>query len=366
MPLLWAGGPLHFPLPVAAKRPGSSVAVGELTSRKTFKHPLPGLRLSVPITVGTGEDKVSLAALVDSGAEDSLMDSELAKQTGLPLEALETPLPTVALNGEEIARITHRTLPVTVVVSGNHVENLGFLLLPSPQNPVVLGYPWLSRHNPQIDWSAGRIKGWSTRCHSECLRSARPAVSPAASPPAPVTPSDLSKIPSVYHDISEVFSKERALSLPPHRPYDCAIELLPGAPLPSSRLYNMSRPEREAMEEYIATSLDAGIIRPSTSPLGAGFFFVAKKDSTLRPCIDYRGLNQIMVRNRYPLPLIDAALGSVEGAIILRSWILGEPTTLCASERGMSGRRHSIPPSATWSILSCPLDLPMRPRCFRR
>uniref|UniRef100_A0A674MVG2 DUF4939 domain-containing protein n=1 Tax=Takifugu rubripes TaxID=31033 RepID=A0A674MVG2_TAKRU len=62
---------------------------------------------------------------------------------------------------------------------------------------------------------------------------------------------DLSQVPRDYHDLGEVFCKQRALSLPPHRPYDCAIDLLPGATLPSSRLYNLSRAEREAMENYI-------------------------------------------------------------------------------------------------------------------
>lgn len=63
--------------------------------------------------------------------------------------------------------------------------------------------------------------------------------------------------------------------LPPHHPYDCAIDLLPGAPLQSPCLYNLSRPEAN-----IADTLAAGIIRPSTSPLGVGFFFVAKNSST--------------------------------------------------------------------------------------
>lgn len=78
---------------------------------------------------------------MDSGAEDNLMDSGLSQQLGLPLEALEAPLPTMALDDEVIARITHQTLPVSVVVSGNHVESLGFLLLPLPCNLVVLGSP---------------------------------------------------------------------------------------------------------------------------------------------------------------------------------------------------------------------------------
>lgn len=72
----------------------------------------------------------------------------------------------------------------------------------------------------------------------------------------------------------------------PHHLYDCIIDLLPGAPLPSSRLYNLSRPEHEAMERYISKSLVSGLVRPLSSPVGTGFFFVQKKDGILRPCID--------------------------------------------------------------------------------
>lgn len=61
------------------------------------------------------------------------------------------------------------------------------------------------------------------------------------------------------------------------------------------------------MKEYINSSLNAGIIWPSSSPAGPGFFFVSKKDKSLRPCTDYCGLNEITVKNRYPLPLISSA-----------------------------------------------------------
>ena len=70
------------------------------------------------------------------------------------------------------------------------------------------------------------------------------------------------------------------------------------------------------MEEFIGESLAAGIIRPSSSPVGAGFFFVSKKDGSLRPCIDYRGLNDITVKNKYPLPLISSAIVPLHGASI--------------------------------------------------
>ncbi len=127
---------------------------------------------------------------------------------------------------------------------------------------------------------------------------------------------NLSAVPEVYHDPGKVFSKQRVLSLPPHKPCDCAINLLPGAPLPSSRLYSLSRPECEAMETYIRDSLAAGIIRPFSSPVGAVFFFVAKKGCTLRLCIDFCGLNNIRVKNKYPLPPINAAFEPLQGATI--------------------------------------------------
>ncbi|KAK3563208.1 hypothetical protein QTP86_018266, partial [Hemibagrus guttatus] len=101
-------------------------------------------------------------------------------------------------------------------------------------------------------------------------------------------------LPKEYNDLREVFSKEKATHLPPHRPWDCALELLPNTMPPKNRVYTLSLPESKAMEEYIEEVLDAGYIHPSTSPTVSGFFFVSKKDGVLRPCIEYRGLNAIM------------------------------------------------------------------------
>ncbi|KAI3356775.1 hypothetical protein L3Q82_003447 [Scortum barcoo] len=102
---------------------------------------------------------------------------------------------------------------------------------------------------------------------------------------------DLSRVPPCYHDLREVFNKTKATSLPPHRPWDCTI--------PKARLYAISSPERKAMDDYIEASLKSGIICPLSSPAGAGFFFVGKKDSSLRPCIDYSALND---HHQEPLP----------------------------------------------------------------
>lgn len=159
-----------------------------------------------------------------------------------------------------LARVTSRTRPVRLQLSGNHVEEISFFVIKTLFVLVILGHPWLVKHNPRIDWPSAKITGWSTPCHASCLHSAQPQANPLLS----VCDSsiDLACIPSDYLDLQAVFSKDQALSLPPHRPYDCAIELLSGATLPSSRLCSLSRPERETMEAYIKSSLAAGIIRP--------------------------------------------------------------------------------------------------------
>ncbi len=88
---------------------------------------------------------------------------------------------------------------------------------------------------------------------------------------------DLSNVPAEYRDLREVFSKSRAASLPPHRPYDCAIDLLPGKSPPKGKLYSLSVPEREAMEKYISDSLASKFIRPSSLQRGRGSFLWGRR-----------------------------------------------------------------------------------------
>ena len=133
-----------------------------------------------------------------------------------------------------------------------------------------------------------KILDWNPVCSTRCLQKAH---SLAAVPRLEATP-NLGRVPAEYHDLREVFCKSCATCLPPHRPYDCVIDLKPGTtPPPPPQRFSLSRPETEAMEKYLGDSPAAGIICPSSSPAGAGFFFVGKKDGSLRPCIDYRGMN---------------------------------------------------------------------------
>ncbi|XP_073465040.1 uncharacterized protein [Aquarana catesbeiana] len=162
--------------------------------------------------------------------------------------------------------------------------------------------PWLQAHNPTINWVTGEITFSSQYCQQFCT------LKDSGESPALLclnTDSELFQaVPKVYHDFLDVFSKKGAETLPPHRAYDCPIELLPGAEVPFGRIFPLTELEQGALKAYIDENLEKGFIRPSTSPAGAGIFFVEKKDHSLRPCIDYRELNKITVKNRYPLPLL--------------------------------------------------------------
>ncbi len=87
---------------------------------------------------------------------------------------------------------------------------------------------------------------------------------------------DWTSISPEYYDLREVFSKQSATKLPPHRPYDCAIDLLPGTLPPRGHLYSLSAPETKAMNEDIQEALRTGFIRPSTSPASAAFLSLRK------------------------------------------------------------------------------------------
>ncbi|KAK3562634.1 hypothetical protein QTP86_003373 [Hemibagrus guttatus] len=142
---------------------------------------------------------------------------------------------------------------------------------------------------------------------------------PAQSMATSVESSTETRTPDIlacYSRFQDVFCPRKASKLPSHRPWDCAIDLIPGEPVPKGWIYSLSIPEERAMEEYIKEALSQGYIHPSTSPAASSFFFVAKKDGSLRPCIDYRALNQITVKFRYPLPLVPSVLEHLYGATV--------------------------------------------------
>ncbi|KAK3551620.1 hypothetical protein QTP70_020828 [Hemibagrus guttatus] len=222
--------------------------------------------------------------MIDSG---SALNQDLITTFNIPIQPCNPPLQVNAVNNKPIGDgIVQQTLPMQLQVGLFHQETISFYVIDSPHHDIILGYPWLSVHDPVISWHHGEITLWSQFCFSHCLDNTtiKSCLTTSVESPEckPVT------IPSCYQELQEVFSKTKATQLPPHRSWDCAIDLLPNAMPPKSKIYPLSRPETQAMEDYVEEALSSGFICPSTSPAAAGFFFVEKKDGGLRPCIDYR------------------------------------------------------------------------------
>ena len=122
------------------------------------------------------------------------------------------------------------------------------------------------------------------------------------------------KLPLEYHDYLDVFLKAAVDKLPPHRDYDHSIQLKPDAVPPFSPLRGMSREELVVLLKYLKDNLSTGFIRASSSAAAAPVLFVKKPEGGLRFCVDYRALNKLTVKNRYPLPLIKETLDRLSGA----------------------------------------------------
>ncbi|GJT69224.1 putative reverse transcriptase domain-containing protein, partial [Tanacetum coccineum] len=116
----------------------------------------------------------------------------------------------------------------------------------------------------------------------------------------------------VVRDFVDVFSED-LLGLPPQRQVEFRIDLIPRATPVAKSPYRLVPLEMQALSGQLQELQDKGFIRPSHSPWGAPVLFVKKKDGSFRMCIDYRELNKLIVKNRYPLPRIDDLFNQLQG-----------------------------------------------------
>ncbi len=264
---------------------------------------LPTKSLTFPVRLSTESTFIDLTVLIDSGAALNLIHKDIISKFNLPTQPCVPSIKISAVNNTLIGDgINHQTQPLQLHIGLFHQEAISLYVIDSPRHEIILGYPWLSVHDPVFSWHHGELTHWSRFCQTHCMHSAiiKPCLTTSIESP---NTTQTTEIPSCYEEFSEVFSKIKATQLPPHRPWDCAIDLLTNAMPPKSKVYPLSRNETQAMEEYIEEAMNSGFIRPSTSPAAAGFFFVEKKDGGLRLCIDYRGLTLRgrLYRRRYQL-----------------------------------------------------------------
>ncbi len=123
------------------------------------------------------------------------------------------------------------------------------------------------------------------------------------------------KVPSEYTDFADVFSPKLAVELPEHTGInDRAIKLVDDRQPPYGPIYSLGPVELETLKAYIENNLASGFIKPSKSLARAPILFDKKPDSNLRLCVDYRGLNNLTIKNRYPLPLVGESLDQLSQA----------------------------------------------------
>ncbi|EDN07175.1 hypothetical protein HCAG_03706 [Histoplasma mississippiense (nom. inval.)] len=203
---------------------------------------------------------------------------------------------------------------------------------------VILGLPWLRENNPLIDWVT---QAWRYRLTDEEAAIEEPeefhrknledkiesiycvagdldleAGGEAATLTARLavmSTTEGGRTQRLFTDYKDVFSEKEAAKFPDTKVRH-KIHLEEGATAPYGPLYNLSVKELDVLRKYLEEAQSKNWIRPSKSPAGAPILFVPKKDGRLRLCVDYRGLNKVTVKDRYPLPLIDEMIDRLSGA----------------------------------------------------
>ncbi|EPQ27719.1 uncharacterized protein PFL1_06886 [Pseudozyma flocculosa PF-1] len=173
-------------------------------------------------------------------------------------------------------------------------------------------------------------------------------------------------LPPEFAEFADVFDESRAEVLPPHRAHDHEINLEPGKEPPPGRLYSLSHKETAELHDYVDKMLRLGFIRPSKSPHAAPVLFVPKKDGRLRLCVDYRALNNITIKDRYPIPLISMHLDRLGEAVIFTKLDLKGAYNLLRIALGHEWKTAFRTSKGSFEYLVMPFGLCNAPSTFQR
>lgn len=279
--------------------------------------------------------------LIDCGATKNYMDSKFQKKAGVDGAAVLSGKVKLA-NGSEQS-VSH-VVPKARVQVGEYKDTLKCYVTDlGGQYDLILGMPWLKRHNPKIDWDTRTVtfshRGcehtWESDTAEGCadkidLLSAmqfkrvvrkdklkRAYIAVVRSLKADgrnETDIDIKPLlDAVREEYKERF--QEPTGVPRARPgVDHAIEVEPGSSPPNKAPYRLSVEQLTELKRQLEVLLAKGHIRPSVSPYGAPVLFAPKKDGGLRLCVDYRALNKITIKNSFPIPRMDDMLDRLHGA----------------------------------------------------
>ncbi|MBW0563175.1 hypothetical protein O181_102890 [Austropuccinia psidii MF-1] len=220
--------------------------------------------------------------------------------------------------------ITHYTKPFFDLPSFPTFE-WDFFIIDSPKGEdLILGYDFLYHFNPIIDWKNGLITYDSSHKDSSGIISSTindlaTSVNSVALWDEEEEPEEIETVmkvvPPGYHNHLDVFLKVKAEKLPPH--WACDYHIKPdGLCPPVGVIYSLSNNESETLWAYTSDNVEIGFIRPRSSSTGAPVLFFKKKDGRLCLCVDYRKLNAVTRKNRYPVPPMNQLLTIFNSATI--------------------------------------------------
>jgi hypothetical protein len=291
--------------------------------------------------------------LVDCGASSNFVSTEFIKNNNLGISTASTVNTVTLADGSQ--QVSCGTLEHACITVGTYTDHFDFTVLPLPKYDAILGQSWLQSLNPNIDW----IKQSISLTHDGRRHSFTATTDPMpyhatknllnsllitkASLKQSIRRRDVELLILVQHtsdttlhlssidqsqesdeyteqrkalltEFNDVFPPKLPPGLPPRREVDHKIELVPDAKPVIRPTYAMSAKELEELSRQLNELTAAGFIRPSKSPYASPVLFVKKKDGTTRMCVDYRALNQMTIKNRYPLPRIDELFDRLQGA----------------------------------------------------
>jgi hypothetical protein len=273
--------------------------------------------------------------LFDSGAPHDFMSSTCAKKAKVSLVAsgvlylISTPRDQV-----DADRITQK-VPLEM---SERIFSTNLIILGGQGIDVILGMSWMKMHKAVLD-IATRLAHLNSPVYGKVILYLHA----------------ISRI----QEFSDMFPDDLP-DMPPERAIECKIELQPDiAPIAESP-YRTSPVELAELKIQLQDLLDKGYIRPSSSPWGCPALFVSKKDKELHLCMDYRLLNAITIKNKYPLPRIDILFAQLARAQVFSK------IHLCSGYHQIKIHAEDIPKTAFttrygfMNILLCPLDWRMR------
>jgi hypothetical protein len=241
--------------------------------------------------------------LFDSGASHSFITTSFVEKHGIPTASLEIPLVTRTPGSYLLCHL--KCFQVKILLSGV-VFLVDLAVLPSHRIDVILGMDWLTQHNGIISCADKTIL--LTDHHGKLIScKARPLTQD------PMMFSLAVEGIYVVEEFMDVFPEE-LLGMPLEKEVEFYIDPLPSTAPIAKRPYRMPPTELAELKLQIVDLQQKGFIHPSSSPWGAPVLFVTKKDGSMRMCIDYRSLNEVTIKNKYPLPRIDYLFDQLQGA----------------------------------------------------